>query len=386
MANPLCDLCGCATVQPVVTIGSPRALRSDRVVLQGHLSKLGCVRCGLVRDASDGLVVGPDQYRTDYDVSVADHHFYTADGPRSRSALLADWIHELVRRIGASDRFASVLEVGAGAGFVLSELGTRLPRLRRVGYELNAAAAAAAEARGVEMLHGSLDAVPDGAFDFVYAVAVLEHVPSPTEFLAGLRRVVRDDGWVVLIQPTQDVESYDLFFVDHLHHFGTAHLAAYAEKCGFREHHQSVGYACMPNFSGHLWQAGVPRADWAWSGPPAPLRCLAAADRLVGDFRRLDAELGALAAAGRRCGVFGLHEVFALTRAYTSIASHRVVCGLDDDPGKAEYRQYPFPVDVPERAPAYGCERVLLTMNRMYYPLVTERIERLGMTAYPVLS
>ena len=93
-----------------------------------------------------------------------------------------------------------------------------------------------------------------------------------------------------------------------------------------------------------------------------------------------------LARAGQPLGVFGIFEVFALARAYSALGSAAITCGLDDDPGKNDAGEYPFPIVVPESCVHYGVKDVLLTMNKVYYPQATARLERLGVRAYPVLS
>lgn len=91
--------------------------------------------------------------------------------------------------------------------------------------------------------------VPKEHYDGVLSVAVLEHVASPTSFLTAIHKSLAPNGLLFLAQPTQDVSSYDVLFYDHIHHFGTDHLRAYAHKCGFRELGFVVGHEWMPNFT-----------------------------------------------------------------------------------------------------------------------------------------
>ena len=102
--------------------------------------------------------------------------------------------------------------------------------------------------------------------------------------MTELRKRLRPGGLLYLCQPTQDVPSYDVFFVDHLHHFGTDHLRAYAGRCGFRELGFVVGHGWMPNFSLHLWQAAEPDGDFAWHGPPGSTACAGRGRACVADL------------------------------------------------------------------------------------------------------
>lgn len=327
----------------------------------------------------------PAYYRDVYHLDDGDHLFYDAQGGRRRSAVFADWITEAMTAAGARTP-RRVLEVGASRGFLLAELASRWPDAACQGVELGAEAALEARGRGLDVRQGESAQLPSHHYDLVVSIAVLEHVPSPTLFLQELRRLVSDDGVVVLIQPTQDVPSYDVFFVDHLHHFATPHLTNYALKCGFIERYSRVGYQFMPNFSGHAWTPLTAPAAWSWRCGPQATECAATLRRVLEDMSRLDEQTAALQREQRGFGVFGLHEVFALTRAYSAIDGAGIRCGLDDAPQSPAYRDYPFPVVRPEAAAATGVREVFLTMNRIYYSLASERLTALGLVPLPVLS
>jgi SAM-dependent methyltransferase len=358
-------------------------MRSDRVIIPGSLIKVECTRCGLVRDHS----VTPSSstyYQDDYRIDTGDHIFHGPRGPIRRSDVFADWIAQGLAAAGliAPRR---VLEIGSGRGYLLTELASRWPDAQCEGRELGVAAATAAVNRGAAVVQGDTSSLPDASFDLVMAIAVVEHVPSPSAFIAEMRRLVKPGGGAVLIQPTQDVPSYDVFFVDHLHHFGTAHLDAYASKCGFEPRYRRVGFDFMPNFSAHVWIAGAAATGWRWTGEPSLTRCKAALTTVVHDLATVDASASTLAATGRRFGVFGLHEVFALVRAYSALERIGIAFGLDDAPDLPQHRDLPFPIMRPEDA-AGRRDDVFLTMNRIYYQQATARLAALGFTPRPVLS
>jgi SAM-dependent methyltransferase len=279
------------------------------------------------------------------------------------------------------------LEVGAGAGHLLEQMARRHPQVSFEGLEPGEEAASLARRKGLAVRRGGIEAPSSRTEDVIYSVAVIEHVPSPTSFLRSVRERLRSGGWLLLCQPTQDVSSYDVLFVDHLHHFGTAHLAAYARKCGFEERHVVVGHPWMPNFSFHAWRATeTPAPARVWEGSPASMTCGRTVKAVLADMAALDANLGRLAAAGRRVAAFGLNEVYALARAYSSLGEFPLVCGFDDSPTRPEYGGLPFPVVVPERGAELGVQDAILSMNRVYYPRALSRLESLGIVGHPVLS
>jgi 2-polyprenyl-3-methyl-5-hydroxy-6-metoxy-1,4-benzoquinol methylase len=381
-----CDLCGSPDHAVLVALDRPRAMRSDREVVARPLRKRACRRCGLVR-SGDAAPPGSlaSYYGETYGLAGrGEHCFYTEAGPVSRSAAFADWLVSLAPDAWRGGR--RCLEVGAGAGHLLRELAGRFPAAAFEGLEPGRDAVRLARAGGLAVREGSLPAAPRPEYDLVYAVAVVEHVASPTEFLRRIRGVLRPGGWLLLSQPVQDVPSYDVLFVDHLHHFGSAHLRAYARKCGFDEAAAAVGHPLMPNFSAHAWRASGRGDGFAWRGAPAPLAAAAAARGVLADLARLDARLESLRAAGRRVAVFGLGEVYWLARAYSSLEEFPVVCGFDDMPDRAEYARLGFPVVRPEAGPGLGVQDVILAMNRLYYPMAMTRLRRLGLVAHPVLS
>jgi hypothetical protein len=117
-----CDLCGASEATLLPQPPGSRALRSDRHVVEGRLTKIECARCGLVRDGAPTAAT-PRYYRDEYRVNDSDHVFYSKQGSRHRSAVFADWIEEAltVAAVAAPQR---VLEIGAGRGY-LTRAGRR---------------------------------------------------------------------------------------------------------------------------------------------------------------------------------------------------------------------------------------------------------------------
>ncbi len=381
-----CDLCGSAEYGILAHWPTGRAMRSDRRVVATDLRKLRCTRCGLVRSGEsfdDAKLL--DCYASEYEAAPADYTFYTPQGPLPRSAAFCQWITDAV---GAS-RLAAVrrcLEIGAGSGALLERLQRRFPHVKCEGLELNRAAALAARERGLDVHSAGLGEWQGDAYDLIYSVAVLEHVPSPTRFLSGIRRRLQPGGLLILSQPTQEVPSTDILYLDHLHHFGAEHLRQYAPKCGFREVHRDVGHAWMPNFSLHVWEAGEAVAPFRWTGPATTTTCEATARQMADNFTRLNARLAELQARKRAVGVFGLSEVYGLARAYSSLGSFPVACGLDDRPDQPDYQKLGFPVVTPEACRRFAVEDVILAVNKVFHTQLLPRLARLGVAVHPVLN
>jgi SAM-dependent methyltransferase len=214
------------------------------------LRKIICQNCGLVREgcsfeAEELIEHYGNSYQLNTNESGEEHIFYTPSGPVARSRLIHDWILEI-----KPDISGSVLEVGCGQGSVLEKLAASVPAAQCCGLDLNEHAADRARRKGLDVVVGG-SAEIHGQYDLIVAFGVLEHVPSPTVFLRDLREHLSDDGELILGQPMQDVPSYDLFFIDHLHHFTTDHIRLFGEKAGLEQKAVLTGCGLVPNFSLH---------------------------------------------------------------------------------------------------------------------------------------
>jgi SAM-dependent methyltransferase len=95
---------------------------------------------------------------------------------------------------------ARALEVGCGSGI----LQDSVPQY--VGMDLSFSARRFFRKPFVQ---GSATAIPfeDGTFDAAWSIWVLEHVPNPEKALQEIRRVVKDNGYV-LLRPAWNVDSW----------------------------------------------------------------------------------------------------------------------------------------------------------------------------------
>ncbi len=112
----------------------------------------------------------------------------------------------IVERLERLIRGRKILDVGAGPGLFLLEAKSR-------GWEVagvepsSAAREYAKETFGIELLGGGVDELarlPDGSFDVVSAIDVIEHLPNPAILLDQVRRLVAPGGVAVLTTPRFD--------------------------------------------------------------------------------------------------------------------------------------------------------------------------------------
>ena len=106
----------------------------------------------------------------------------------------------ILRLVASGTPRQRVLDLGCFNGASL-ELGAAARAREVVGVEWMAHHAAAARARGVEVVEADLNAplpFDDGSFDLVHANQLIEHLRATDGFLRELRRVCAPSGRVVL--------------------------------------------------------------------------------------------------------------------------------------------------------------------------------------------
>jgi 2-polyprenyl-3-methyl-5-hydroxy-6-metoxy-1,4-benzoquinol methylase len=142
-------------------------------------------------------------------------------------------------------RVPRLLEVGSAKGYMLAllaRLGWTVTGIEISDY----AAAYSRRTFGVEVFTGTLEAFreTDGrSFNAVLAQDVLEHVPDPGAFLAGLRDSVEPGGWLVIDTPNVGgrnvrvlAERWRGFNPFHVYLFDRAALTQAIAKVGFDVH------------------------------------------------------------------------------------------------------------------------------------------------------
>ena len=340
------------------------SLTSDGRLVATGLRKLECANCRLVRnaDALDEcrLEEHYESYALGIDATAGEPLFFTEHGPIHRSQVIGDWIVESVLAVTPRAP-ATVLEIGCGEGSVLARIARYWPSAVVTGVDLSAASIELARVKGLTASKGSYRAV-ESHYDLIYSFAVIEHVPSPMDYLVSLKAHLNPGGLLLVAQPCQDYGSNDVFFSDHLFHFQSDHLRAFAQRADLVERYRSVGHALIPDFSLHVFaeQGTVLRVPPAGPVAGAVSQAIAAWQAIFAD---LDCWLGET--RGRPLMVWGLGQTFQMMRAYSRLNDHPVAIGLDDNAARFAGNRLPFPVMPLESTPLDASTpcRVLLTFR-----------------------
>jgi SAM-dependent methyltransferase len=145
-----------------------------------------------------------------------------------------------------------VLDFGCGGGYLLAALHCR----ERVGVEINPVARAEATKNGIKAL-STLEELSGRTFDRVISSHCLEHVANPYESLCTMRRLLRNDGALILLLPIDDWRSEPWVGPDdnsHLYAWTPRLLGNLLVASGFQPVLiEVVNHVWPPRFDAHIW-------------------------------------------------------------------------------------------------------------------------------------
>jgi SAM-dependent methyltransferase len=210
-----------------------RETGSREFLSQGDFSYLRCERCGLVY-----LHPQPDFSRLrDLYAGKVECIVDTRIDPTGEEIIHRSRFAGELDRIEKQRSPGRILDIGSAWGFFLAEARER--GWKTWGVELSHEASEYARSRfGLDVFTGKLAEarLPASHFDAVTLWHVLEHIPDPLAELAEIRRILRNDGLLVISVPTHwsasDYSSHALPL--HLFYFNKVTLTALARKAGFR--------------------------------------------------------------------------------------------------------------------------------------------------------
>jgi len=115
---------------------------------------------------------------------------------------------------------SEVLDFGCGGGFLLRNLKCA----KKVGVEVNPAAAATAKKNGLEMFR-SVDKIPDDYVDVIISDNALEHTLQPLQELKSLYKKLKTGGKIIFVVPCESISySYKSNDINH-------HLYSWSPMC-----------------------------------------------------------------------------------------------------------------------------------------------------------
>jgi SAM-dependent methyltransferase len=167
------------------------------------LQAVGCKECAIIfldpQPTSDEIVqlYSKEYFEGDFRCGHAGSYFDDA----SINTIVDEPLLERIRKARPEGR---LLEVGCAGGAFLHAAQTRGYTVRGVEFSEDAAQHAR-QKFGLDVLTGDLQTAqfPGGAFDIVFMGDVVEHLPDPVATLNEINRILREQGLLVLVCPTQ---------------------------------------------------------------------------------------------------------------------------------------------------------------------------------------
>jgi SAM-dependent methyltransferase len=228
------------------------SMSSDGQTVEIPIVKEECLNCGTLR-STDVSFLGKF-YSSYYKLNTSNlDPTYIYNGiAQPKSEMHYEWITKLCGNELKS--YNSIIEIGCGSGNLL-KLFT-IPT--KFGVEPSEKAAQHASLVANVRNIGFEQIYDEEEYDVVFSSCVIEHTVNPNEFLLKANSILNTNGLAIIGLPIQDAESFDVFFLDHLHHFTTNQFIHLCEKNGFEVEKWEVGYKCMATIGYFMLRKRLP--------------------------------------------------------------------------------------------------------------------------------
>jgi SAM-dependent methyltransferase len=193
---------------PALAVGCPMCSNRLELYLCGVSDPVTGLQFDVLKCSTCGVGVTnppPEQLQPHYAEYYGARHGITASiCDRRRVAL--------VTKMAGPGRGRRLLDIGCGEGTFLE--AARKRGWRAVGTELNSAPA---RQRGLEVFNSLDECADQGPFDCVTLWHSLEHMKDPRAVIAKIRRLVADDGFLLLAVPDFEGLQSKTFGASWLH-------------------------------------------------------------------------------------------------------------------------------------------------------------------------
>ena len=229
----------CNTSSFVEVLNNNPSMSSDGQIVNLKITKEECSNCGTVRSSDISFL--NEFYKNYYKLNVVNNDpVYIYEGEKMlKSEMHLEWIIKLTGdKISKSN---SIIEIGCGSGNLLSLFDVKDKYGVEPSTEAAKYASKIAETRNI----GYEEIANEEKYDFILSTCVIEHTIDPNDFLQKKGHIAHEDSTIIIGVPIQDTESFDVYFLDHLHHFTTEQFIYLCQKNGFTVENYEVGYKCM---------------------------------------------------------------------------------------------------------------------------------------------
>jgi 2-polyprenyl-3-methyl-5-hydroxy-6-metoxy-1,4-benzoquinol methylase len=199
----LCLACGSAEATSYAQVQDVEYFTSNK-----FFTYVSCPACGAVSLAQPPVEKLAEIYPGNY---YSFQPFEKSIGTRIKDALDRRLFRRCLQEF--PDRPLAVMDVGGGSGHQLTLIRGLDARVQKtVVVDLDATARSLALAAGHSFFHGRIeDYEPDGKFDLIIALNLIEHVADPLGVLSKLKDSLSPSGMVIIKTPNIDSLDHRLF-------------------------------------------------------------------------------------------------------------------------------------------------------------------------------
>ncbi|MCX6901171.1 MAG: class I SAM-dependent methyltransferase [Verrucomicrobia bacterium] len=223
-----CQICGSTEwhdlpdphpVQSVTTAG--------RIVKQ-PLGKSQCAKCGFLQRVRAEFLGYSDYYEKDYAT------YYNRPGTtqfhRRRYSTMVEWIRTVLK--SAPKR---ILDAGCGQGWAMEAMRDLFPHAVIEGLDPSSHNVSVAREKGFVVYEGRLGDVElsRSGYDLVISTNVIQHVTDARQFIGHLKKIVTNDGTIVITCPDGSLPNVELLWSDQNFSFLPVHLVDLCKGIGF---------------------------------------------------------------------------------------------------------------------------------------------------------
>jgi hypothetical protein len=322
-----CHVCAGGRLTPYPEFDGFHRVTSDCRPFRPGGRLFACSSCGCVQKAVD------EAWRKECDEIYSAYTIYSQAGGVEQKVFDAQTGQGLARsdrllqRVIAARNWppkGRVLDVGCGNGAMLRSASRLLPGWSLCGTELNDRYRSVIEAIPGATLHVGNPSEIAGRFDLISGLHVVEHIPDPRSFLAGLRSKFDAGGALFVQTPDLEGNPVDLLIADHCTHFTRDSMARLLGTAGYDV--QTV----TSDWVSKEVSAVASIHDAAPVAPP-PLDNESLGARSLEWLRRMR-EAALRASEGKPVGIFG--SSIAATWIFSELEG-RVSFFVDEDPDRA---------------------------------------------------
>ena len=266
-----------------------------------------------------------------------------------------------------------LLDIGCGNGALLRAFGASFKQWTLAGHEVHEHLRPVVEGiAGVEKLYTCPLASVPGRFRLISLIHVLEHVPSPGDFLAQIWEKLEPGGLLLIQVPDCAQNPFTFLVADHASHFFLPVLQTVVARAGYKVEVGANDWVAK-ELTVVARKLETPRVPIDTNFPGAPeisvlKHTLEWLDALVSQARAL--------AKSKPFGLFGTS--IAATWLYGELAGE-VDFFVDEDPSRQGEKCFGKPVYAPDKAPADG--HVFISLPAPIAESIRRRLEQQAVKA-----